>query len=135
MHAPPSGRQEGDEMTTTVIIQYPRPNHLCARVVNLTKDQHGCWNPEPIPSILGPDNQIVQAYVHSGQRLIIDEISAGETKALPGGELAIVASIICRLWPDIAEQIRSAMQKIDKPLTSGQMENLERFLSVMRQVR
>lgn len=122
-------------MTTTVILHYPKPNHLCARVVTLNRDQHGLWRPQPMPSILGPENQIVQAYVHEGRRLIIDEVAANDAdKPLPGGELALAASTINRLWPGIAGQIRSAHQQdVDlRPLNGEQLENLRRFVSVLR---
>lgn len=125
-------------MTTTVILQYPQPNHLCARVVTLNRDQYGCWNPQPMPPVLGPKNQIVQAYVHEGARIIIDEVAANlADKPLPGGELAIVANVIRRLWPDIASQILAAhKQDIDlRPLTGEQLQNLERFEAVLRSTR
>jgi hypothetical protein len=70
-------------VTTTVIFQFPQPNHLRARIVRQNKDQHGEWHSVPMPTILGPDNQCVIDYVHAGQRLIIEEIAGGEDRPLP----------------------------------------------------
>lgn len=84
-------------MTTTVVFQYPKPNHLCARITRQTPDQYGGWNSWPQPILLGPENQIVVEYVHSGQRLIIEEMAANEEKPLPRGELGHLRSLAAAL--------------------------------------
>ena len=59
-------------MTTTVIIQYPKPNHLCARVFRQQKDATGKWVSVGCETISG-ENQLIIQHVHGHQRLIIEE--------------------------------------------------------------
>lgn len=80
-------------MTTTVILQFPKPNHLCARIVKQHKDQFGEWNSVPMSALLGPDSEVMVEYVHSSQRLIIEEIAANEDLPLPLGTRDVLLAL------------------------------------------
>jgi hypothetical protein len=62
----------GDKMTTTVHIVVPKPNHKRVRVT-VVNPETGEQYPSKPPVIVEHGANLTE-YVHSGQRLIVDEI-------------------------------------------------------------